>query len=856
MSYIKDINLPTLIDKLSDSNNIKISNNSKGDRVGTVIDKIVEKADNVTKAINQEIVNDSYSFKVGTGREINVSQDVQDGFSEIALKGVTYQNIAYNAKHIKIQKDNNLNTEYRECSVFNTRLLKQNTTYTLFIDIIQNTCTMRMGLAIRGTDFMNTGEAKYIDIASPGKTGSISISFTTPNYNVFDQVFLFMENADYMANKILEFKNVILLKGDHTNNVSLSSYFEGIQGVGDKSKNLFNYKNVIIPVGGSNCDRFKDGFKVLKKDNIHYREENITVKPHTTYIASFKSNIPNQGRIRIRNAATGNIIYQNNSVGVPLKFTTSDITKIHMELFHAIESNELPSYYDIQLEEGVQTDFVPYEKHKIEILSNGKNLFNVKNVKIYKGYYFNAASNGVVMLNSTTTSILTKNIPNKRLLVSKKSSPRFCIAFTNSDTLTSSLPINGLINGEQETSLMVENSGNYKNMMIYIDNTSMSDEEIQSIVNSIQIEESSTPTLYKPYQEHKTQILLNEPLMRLSDSVYDEITSDGKLIRRIGKKVLSGIEDWKFNEIWSSGDIWCQYYKLLDKKNGIYNIISNSFKTEYPRFLDRTVLNSGIHGEGNTNAIYINIEKTKLENQTTESFKKYLANNPVTIYYELETPIITPIDNEIVLPNGVCDQVNNDKTIRKISEKFIDHNLQINDSNNIVLNNTYRFGVFIDDIKRDLSSPVMCSDFKYVSEGYQQANDEESICRNLGNIYIRVLKTKLETQDIAGIKKWLKNNPITVYYELAEPVTTTAYIPDVRIFENGHITFNTLIAPESTHVVQLNKSAQIETNIREVQRLESKVDYLESFYDGMLLETNHKLANLSFNFSLMKKGES
>lgn len=214
-----------------------------------------------------------------------------------------------------------------------------------------------------------------------------------------------------------------------------------------------------------------------------------------------------------------------------------------MELFHPIESNELPTYYDIQLEEGVQTDFVPYEKHKIEILSNGKNLFNVKNVKIYKGYYFNAASNGMVLLNSATTSILTKNIPNKKLLVSKKSSPRFCIAFTNSDTLTSSLPINGLINGEQETSLMVENSGNYKNMMIYIDNTSMSDEEIQSIVNSIQIEESSTPTPYKPYQEHKTQILLNEPLMRLSDSVYDEITSDGKLIRRIGKKVLSGIED-------------------------------------------------------------------------------------------------------------------------------------------------------------------------------------------------------------------------------------------------------------------------------------------------------------------------
>ena len=46
--------MPRLVEKLADGDNIKITGNSKGNRVGTVIKKIVEKADDVTKAVEQE----------------------------------------------------------------------------------------------------------------------------------------------------------------------------------------------------------------------------------------------------------------------------------------------------------------------------------------------------------------------------------------------------------------------------------------------------------------------------------------------------------------------------------------------------------------------------------------------------------------------------------------------------------------------------------------------------------------------------------------------------------------------------------------------------------------------------------
>ena len=62
-SFVNETNLPNIVDKLTDAKNIKISNNKYGNRVQTVVDKIVEKADDITKAIKQEVVNNSYSFK-------------------------------------------------------------------------------------------------------------------------------------------------------------------------------------------------------------------------------------------------------------------------------------------------------------------------------------------------------------------------------------------------------------------------------------------------------------------------------------------------------------------------------------------------------------------------------------------------------------------------------------------------------------------------------------------------------------------------------------------------------------------------------------------------------------------------
>lgn len=97
MPFITDNNLSYLTNKLCDSSNIKVTGNSKGNRVNTVLEKIVDKIDKVTNAVEEELTNNNHFYKVGTGNNnVDLSADVQDGFGEVGIKGVTYQNVLNN----------------------------------------------------------------------------------------------------------------------------------------------------------------------------------------------------------------------------------------------------------------------------------------------------------------------------------------------------------------------------------------------------------------------------------------------------------------------------------------------------------------------------------------------------------------------------------------------------------------------------------------------------------------------------------------------------------------------------------------------------------------------------------------
>lgn len=706
ISYVNETNLPKIVDKLSNASNIKIVNNKYGNRVQTVIDKIVEKADDVTKAIKQEVINDGYSFKVGTGN-VDVSTDVEDGFGEVGVKGVTYQNIAYKNENIpsncSYSKETgegviNYNASHLNGFNFSKDLLKPNTLYTVIINIKENSLVTTSGKSLK-LQMAENNTAKYV---ANGFVGQLKATISTKE--ISSSFGIVTVTAGATEGRVV-FDGYMVLEGDHVDKSNIPSKISNIVGVGNKSKNLFDGKNVsigyltatgAINASGTTC-RVTDYIEV--KSNTSYTVNNPAGETHCFY-DSDKNFISYVGAARTF-ITPANCKY----VRCTIKRTDYDST--------------------FQLEEGTKaTPYEPYyDGHKIEILSHGKNLYKPNlQTKSANGLTFSLHGNTLIV-NGTCTKIVDFRPVTTTLELY---------------TYVNKLPIETTLNLSNNLGLKNYFSLKRNGVQTYLANTLIIQEgdydigcfvrfeEGQSYNNTelkIQLEINNVATEYAPYIEDKTQILLDEPLMRLPNGVCDEITRDGKLIRRVGKVVLKGNE-W-----------WTKYDNINDQEEG-YSI----YLTQLP--------NKNYYREEKINILGDNFASVKFRNGKGEY-----------IY----------------------------------------------------------------------------------SDGWNP------------NMFLKIKDSRLTSSNVEVFKQWLSQNPTTVYYELKEPIITELPAPYLRIFKDGHLTFNTLVAPESNHVVQLNKSAQIERSIREVQSLDSRVGKLESFYDDMMLETSHKLSLLNYDFEYTRE---
>lgn len=726
MGFLNTNSMPRLVEKLSDGSNIKISGNSNGSRVSTVVNKIVEKADDVTKAIEQEVVNESYSFKVGTG-DVDVSSSVVDGFGEVGIKGVTYQNllgkyfigsgsndyISIESEKIKFNKPqtgSNISIRYPDA------LVQPSKTYTLMFYVYKNTLQREDDSLVNVAKFNIVSYNTGLCHIPKNTTGLIKAVLHQPSTVTGDgKPYLEVYGSCFGE---LEISYPVLLEGDHTNNPNLPSYFEGIVGVGDKSKNLFNPKDLVVGAlnfaVGSNINQIVNHITTRLRSDV---SKPIEIKPNTQY--SIKLN---------QNFSIGFQEYDSNKIALrdsywrtgEVKITTTSNSKY---VYFVIKRNGTESPIEIkeldngvlQIEEGdTLSEYQPYGTHKIEILSYGKNLFDGE----WKDGIGIHTSSGLEYENPNQTVV--KNY------IRVKPNTKY---FVGNGTFTIWVKGYGKIINKKDAKV-IKTYFNNGNTYFETDNNTYFVRVEVALVNKdkvVIISEGEQSQLYEPYQEDKTQILLDEPLMRLPNGVCDEITRDGKLIRRVGKVVLDGSEaGWK---------------SYADKEGCWMFAVDN-----YPSNLKHRLYE-------NTNLICD----------------------------------ITPIGN-----------LNIEKKQRSI----------------------FVYG--------------------------HTANNE---------LRYAIPKTILAGNATHLFKQWLQANPTTIYYELAEPIVTELPAPYLRIFKDGHLTFNTLVAPESTHVVQLNKSAQIERSIREVQGLDGRVEKLESFYDDMILETSHKLNLLNFDFDYMRNTE-
>lgn len=144
---------------------------------------------------------------------------------------------------------------------------------------------------------------------------------------------------------------------------------------------------------------------------------------------------------------------------------------------------------------------------------------------------------------------------------------------------------------------------------------------------------------------NKTQTInytLDKPLCKLSDSVYDYLDINrGKIVYKTGKLNLNTIQTWNPYQRTNSSQIYTFFIEILDiayssilKMNKLINI-ETCWDKDIPNV---ACIHPSYHN------IYVNVSNIR----DVESFKSWLQNNDIIVYYELTTPIEEDIPQELL----------------------------------------------------------------------------------------------------------------------------------------------------------------------------------------------------------------
>lgn len=205
------------------------------------------------------------------------------------------------------------------------------------------------------------------------------------------------------------------------------------------------------------------------------------------------------------------------------------------------------------------------------------------------------------------------------------------------------------------------------------------------------------------------------------------------------------------------------------------------------------------------------------------------------------------------LPNGICDEIRNNngqwELVRKIGKVVLDgsegwYNSTAEDG----ASKYFTANDVINDIKRTITLNNQINSHFVIRNPYQYPSEScmWALWQNSSRIRISIKNIS----DLSEIKNWLSQNPTTIYYELETPIITPIEPIEFEVKPLATMTIDSEIAPISNHKVVLNRAGQIEQGIVQIAELKSRVDALETAYDSYLLETQHKLSILGFEYEL------
>lgn len=208
------------------------------------------------------------------------------------------------------------------------------------------------------------------------------------------------------------------------------------------------------------------------------------------------------------------------------------------------------------------------------------------------------------------------------------------------------------------------------------------------------------------------------------------------------------------------------------------------------------------------------------------------------------------------LPNGVCDEIRNNngqwELVRRVRKTVLDETFDYT-----LWGNTPSDGYFVCHANSYLQGGnfTFSERLKNVICDKLPVSTQTGAFRNMSffktNPHITVSSS--EANSIPEFKEWIAKNPITLYYELVNPVITQIEPIEFEVKPLATVTINSEITPVSNHTVVLNRAGQIEQGIVEIAELRKRVVDLETVYESRLLETQLKLSLLTLDHELEKE---
>lgn len=375
------------------------------------------------------------------------------------------------------------------------------------------------------------------------------------------------------------------------------------------------------------------------------------LKANTDYVVSGKiiSSTADNAMIIVKgykNNTLSNIIYHRYAVGTrfELSFNSSDYEKIGISLSgnnSTLDTTYTTIFDEIQLEEGiVATDYVPY--NSLEIKDIGENLYNKKDIS--------GTRMAEVKINELTAGTYTLSA----LATSSDTDRTQCLVYdaTNNKNL-------GYLNRNVRSSFTFTLEKPTKKLKFYASTTYGLGENDTFKFADIQIEQNTTATPYKSYQEQKVTFPLSDG-QKLMEGSY--LASDGIHNKR-KQYVITGNET--IEKIWIDDDTHhvfaikaslpvpqisdktykeylCNTYRVLNYDGGIDSIWANrkDNNTNYTTAMAIDYANSSLSMRGRI--IIKDMSIDDIDKMKTYLSEQYSNGTPVIVEYELAEEEIIP----------------------------------------------------------------------------------------------------------------------------------------------------------------------------------------------------------------------